>query len=374
MRDIKKRKILKLLPLSILGSLYACNRDTNVKNSNTKDLTEEKIHLKMVTSFPKNLPGSDIPAQRLANKIQTMSQGQIRIKHYAAGELVPALEVFDAVSSGTIECGVSAPFYWGSKHKAIPFFCSVPGGMTAREIFSWLIHFDGQELWDNLYSSFNLKGLPMGETGTTMGGWYNKEINKITDFSGIKMRIPGLGAEVASRLGVTALNVPGNEVINSLKLGIIDAAEWAGPWPDRAMGFHKVAKYYYGPGIHEPSTLNEFIINKNIWESLPLNLQEIIKNACYSNYIEGLSESFSNNARTLKLLKNESNIKIRNFSNKIVKEMLKVSYDVVKENTKINSDYRTIFNSWRSTIQLFNDYHNYSEKKYLDYRIGAFKG
>ena len=371
MTDKTKRKILKYLPISIFGSLYGCksqNKDVLKKNNAPKEI----INLKMVTSFPRNLPGADLPAQKLAKKINIMSSGEINIKHYAAGELVPALEVFDAVSNGVVDCGVSAPFYWSSKNNAIPFFCSIPGGMTARELFSWLTQFKGQELWDNLYSSFNLKGFPMGETGTTMGGWFNKEINEIKDFKGIKMRIPGLGGEVINRLGGTAINIPGNEVINSLKLGIIDAAEWAGPWPDIAMGFHKVTKYYYGPGVHEPSTLNEFIINKKTWDKLSLRLKIIIQNACYANYIEGLSESFSNNARSLEILINKKDIIIRNYPEEVIYKMLKLSYEIVKEKTKEEKEYAEIYESWINAIKLFSKYHNYSENKYLNYRKNFF--
>ena len=151
--------------------------------------------------------------------------------------------------------------------------------MTAKEIFIWLKHGKGQSLWDNLYSKYNLKGFPAGNTGTTMGGWFNKEINTLDDFQGLKMRIPGLGGEIINRLGGISVNLSGGEVISSLKLGAIDAAEWAGPWPDTIMGFHKVAKYYYGPGIHEPNTLCEFMINKKIWDKLPEEYKIIIENA-----------------------------------------------------------------------------------------------
>ena len=240
--------------------------------------------------------------------------------------------------------------------------------MTSNEMISWLLQFQGQKLWDKLYYKFNLKGFPMGETGTTMGGWYNKKIKNIEDFKGIKMRVPGLGGEVFSRLGATVLNMPGNEVVNALKLGVIDAAEWAGAWPDMAMGFHKVAKYYYGPGIHEPSTLNEFIINFGVWNSLTHEFKEIIKNACYANYLEGVSESFSKNAIALRKLKKNKNIQIANFPKEVVKEMLKLSNYIIADNTKNSQDYENIFKSWSETIKLFNSYNNFSEKKYLDYR------
>ena len=176
--DNKKRHLLKnLLFLSPAAYLAACD-STNEQSKISSDKFP-KIKLKMVTSFPKNLPDTDLPAQRLAKKIEQMSLGKIKITHYAAGELVPAFQVFDAVREQVADCAYTAPIYWISKDKAISFFGCIPGGMTAKEIFLWLKHGKGQELWDNLYSKYNLKGFPAGNTGTTMGGWYNKEINNL---------------------------------------------------------------------------------------------------------------------------------------------------------------------------------------------------
>ena len=364
-----KRNLLKNIALfSSTVFLANCNDKgeyvTNLSNSKFPN-----IKLKMVTSFPRNLPGADIPAQRLAKKIKTMSQGKIEIVHYAAGELVPAFEVFDAVRENIVDCAYTAPQYWISKNKAIPFFCCIPGGMTSKEIFVWLSQGEGQNLWDELYDLFNLKGFPAGDTGTTMGGWFNKEIKSTADFKGLKMRMPGLGAEVINRMGAVSVNLSGGEVINSLKLGILDAAEWAGPWPDMTMGFHKVAKYYYGPGIHEPSTLCEFMINKKLWNSFPLEYKEIIKNASYANYIEVLSEYFYKNAKTLNILKNEHNIQIGNYSYEIVEKFFKHSKEIIEENVKNDLIYKKIYDDWKEAISVFNQYHKYSDNEYLKLRL-----
>ena len=366
--DNKKRYFLKnLLFLSPAAYLAACD-SANEKSKISSDKFP-KIKLKMVTSFPKNLPDTDLPAQRLAKKIEQMSLGKIKITHYAAGELVPAFQVFDAVREQVADCAYTAPIYWVSKDKAISFFGCIPGGMTAKEIFLWLKHGKGQKLWDNLYSKYNLKGFPAGNTGTTMGGWYNKEINNLNDFQGLKMRIPGLGGEIINRLGGISVNMSGGEVINSLKLGAIDAAEWAGPWPDTIMGFHKVAKYYYGPGMHEPHTLCEFMINKKIWESLPEEYKIIIENASYASYLEVLTEYFYKNAQALRLIKKEKNVNVRSFSSEIVEMFFKHSEDIVEENSKDSEEYKNIYKSWQENIEVFNEYHQYSDNAYMKLRL-----
>ncbi len=365
---IKRNSIKTLLAIAISGALgYKSSGAEETQKANTKN--KNKIKLRMVTSFPKNLPGADIPAQRLAYKINSMSDGLIEVKHYGAGELVPAFEVFDAVSNGVVDCGVSAPYYWMSKNSAMPFFCSIPGGMTSNEIFVWLNQSNGQELWDRLYAKYNLKGFSIGNTGTTMGGWFKKPVTAISDFRGLKMRIPGLGGEVLNRLGGIAVNIPGGEVVNSLKLGVIDAAEWAGPWPDTIMGFHKVAKYYYGPGIHEPSTLIEFMINKKIWESFDNSTRDIITNACHANYIEGIAESFFNNAKTLDVIRNKKNVEVGSYSKEITNEMFNIANKILDDKAKNNKEYSDILSSYRKNIKLFNKFHLYSDQEFLNLRI-----
>ena len=370
MINFNKRNTLgKIAFFSTAGFLTACNNNLKEKSEKIKTKNFPEIKLKMVTSFPRNLPGADIPAQRLVKKIKQMSLGKINIVHYAAGELVPAFEVFDAVREKKADCAYTAPLYWVSKNKAIPFFCCIPGGMTSKEIFVWLSQGNGQNLWNELYDNFNLISFPAGDTGTTMGGWFNKEIKSPDDFKGLKMRMPGLGAEVINRMGAISVNLSGGEVINSLRLGALDAAEWAGPWPDMTMGFHKVAKFYYGPGIHEPSTLNEFMINKKIWRQLPSEYKEIIKNASYANYIEVLSEYFYKNAIALPILKNKYNIKIQQYSPEIVETFFFHSNSIVKENIKNSKIYKKIYDDWRQTIAIFNEYHRYSDNEYLKIRL-----
>ncbi len=363
-----RRNIIKNTLLLSPAMLLASCQKNNKKNTNSLDKLPE-LNLNMVTSFPKNLPGTDIPAQKLAKNIENMSLGKIKINHHAAGELVPAFEVFDAVREGIADCAFSAPQYWISKNKAISFFGCVPGGMTSKEMFVWLNQGNGQKLWDELYGKYNLKAFPAGDTGTTMGGWFKKKIDTLDDFNGLKMRIPGLGGELINRIGGVSVNLSGGEVISSLKLGVLDAAEWAGPWPDMIMGFHKVAKYYYGPGIHEPNTVCEFMINKNLWENLPNEYQLIIKNASYASYIEVLSEYFFNNAKALKILQNQHKIEINHYPNEVIKKLFDLSKNIIEDNIKNDPIYNDIYKDWAQTINLFNEYHKFSDIKYMSLRL-----
>ena len=203
---------------------------------------------RMVTTWPKNLPGLGTAPERMAENIRTMSQGRLNIKVYGAGEVVPALEVFEAVSQGTVQMGHGAAYYWRGKVPIAQFFTAVPFGLTAQEMNGWLLHGGGMELWRELYARYNLVPIPGGNTGVQMAGWFNREINSLDDFKGLKMRIPGMGGEVFERAGGTAINLPGGEIFTSMQTGVIDATEWVGPYNDLAFGLHQVARYYYYPG------------------------------------------------------------------------------------------------------------------------------
>ena len=188
-------------------------------------------------TWQKSLPGLGTGAVRLANRITALSEGRLEVKPYGSGELVPAFGVFDAVAQGTAEMAHAAPYYWLNKNRASAFFCTVPGGLTAQEQNTWLYFGGGQKLWDELYSGFGLKSFPAGNTGSQMGGWFNREINQVEDLKGLKMRIPGLGGEVLNRLGGSSQTIPSQELFTAMQSGVIDALEWVGPWNDMALDF-----------------------------------------------------------------------------------------------------------------------------------------
>ena len=301
---------------------------------------------KMVTCWPKNFPGVGTGAQHLADLIGSMSGGRLQIKLFAAGELVPAFEVFDAVREGTAECGHSVAYYWIAKNKSLAFFGAVPSGLTELEHLSWLKHGGGQELWDEIYNDFGLRAFPAGSTGVQMGGWFKKEINSLSDFKGLKYRIPGLAAEVINRMGATAVNTPGGEIMPALQSGVIDAAEWVGPWNDLTFGFHKVAKHYYGPGFQEGGGSSEFMLNLDAWNKLPKDLQDIVYAASTTIHNELRAEYFAKNAGSLPVLLQEHGVQLHSFPNDVTLAMHRLANDVVAETASEGEINRRVYESW----------------------------
>jgi len=221
-------------------------------------------------------PGSPTYFCELVDK---MSGGRLKIQHFAAGELIPALEGFDAVSSGTVEMNAANSYFWAGKVPAAQFFTCVPFGLNFQGQNAWIYHGGGLQLWEELYAPFNLVPMPLGNTGVQMSGWFRKPIEKVEDFKGLKMRIPGLAGKVYAQLGVDVKLLPGGEIFPALERGVIDAAEFVGPYQDRRLGLQKAAKYYYTTGWHEPNNVTELIVNKGAWDSLPADLQEIVRAA-----------------------------------------------------------------------------------------------
>ena len=232
---------------------------------------------KLITTWPKNFPGLGYAPETFARYVEEMSGGRLSVRVYGAGEIVPAMEVFDAVSQGVVDVGHGAAYYWKGKIPASVFFTSVPFGMTAQEMNGWLHYGGGLELWEEVYAPYNLVPMTGGSTGVQMAGWFNKELKSIDDLKGLKMRIPGLAGEVFAAAGGTAVTIAGGELYTSMQTGVIDALEWVGPYNDRSLGFHEVASYYYFPGWHEPGAMLEFIVNRDSLDALPDDLQAIVR-------------------------------------------------------------------------------------------------
>ena len=287
------------------------------------------IKWKMVTSWPKNFPGLGTGANFLAKTINEMSGGRLKVKVYGANEIVPALEVFDAVSRGTAQMGHSGAYYWKGKHPATQFFTSVPFGLTAQEMNGWLYHGGGMKLWEELYDKFNLIPNAAGNTGVQMGGWFNKEINSVSDLKGLKMRIPGMGGEVLKQAGGTPVTLPGGEIYTSMQSGAIDATEWVGPYNDMAFGLYKVAKFYYHPGWHEPGSTMEAMINKDAFNELPGDLQKIVRAACRVANQDMLADYTAKNNQALQTLISKHKVEMRQYPDDVIKKLHALSTDVV---------------------------------------------
>ncbi len=300
---------------------------------------------KMVTAWPRNFPGLGSNANLLAKMITDMSGGRIKVKVYGAGEMVPAFEVFDAVSKGTAEMGHAGAYYWKGKSEAVQFFSAVPFGLNAQEMNAWLYYGGGHELWKELYKPFGIIPAPTGNSGVQMAGWFNKEINALDDLKGLKMRIPGLGGEVLRRAGGTTVNMPGGELFTSLQSGTLDATEWVGPYNDLAFGFYKVAKYYYYPGWHEPGSTMEALINEKAFNQLPKDLQHIVMTACKAANMDMISEYTARNNQALDTLVNKHNVKLMPLPDQVIKTLREISEEVVSEVATKSAEAEKIYRS-----------------------------
>ena len=348
LKKISRRKILQATSLvAAAGLISACNNGGSPdKPAESTKTIKKKREWKMVTTWPKNFPGLGTGAQRIADNITNMSDGRLTVKLFAAGELVPAFECFDAVRENKAQMFHATPYYWINKNKSMPFFGGVPGGVTAQEHNAWINYAGGQNLWDEMYAQFGLKPFMGGNSGTQMGGWFLKEINSVEDFKGLKMRIPGLAAEVLNRMGGTAVALPGGEIMPALQSGAIDATEWVGPWNDLAFGFHKITKFYYGPGFHEPSSALECSINLEAFNELDNDLKSIIKNACEAENTRMISEFTAANIDAQEKLVKEHGVIIRNFPKDVFNLMMSLSKDVVSETAAEGKLNKKIYESW----------------------------
>jgi TRAP-type mannitol/chloroaromatic compound transport system substrate-binding protein len=323
---------------------------------------------KMITTWPKNLPGLGTAPENLAKKLRAMSNGRLDIKVYGAGELVGALEVFDAVSQGTAQMGHGAAYYWRGKIPAAAFFATVPFGMNAQEMNGWLHYGGGLELWRELYAPFNLVPFAAGNSGVQMAGWFNKEINSVDDLQGLKMRIPGLGGEVLARAGGTPVVLPGGEIFTALQTGVIDATEWVGPYNDLAFSLHTAAKYYYYPGWQEPGPTLEAMVNKEAWDSLPEDLQAMIEVATRAINDDMLSEFTARNNAALVTLFEEHGVQLRRLPDDVLLKLKAISKEVVAEAGEENELAGRIHDSYTNFQSDVSKYHRISEQAYLNAR------
>jgi TRAP-type mannitol/chloroaromatic compound transport system substrate-binding protein len=302
--------------------------------------------LKMVTTWPKTLPGLASGAERVAQSITALSGERLTVKVFGAGELVGAFESFDAVSSGLADMYHASEIAWDSRSAAFPYFCNVPFGFTAAEIDSWVYFGGGQALWDELSAGFGLKPFLCGNTGPQMGGWFTKEISSIDSYKGLRYRMPGLGGEVLRRLGAVVVNLPGGEIIPSLRSGAIDASEFVGPWNDMALGLHKAAKYYYYPGFHEPGAALSLAVNKKLWDGLGTTERNVVETAAAAENNRSLAEFTANNAIALQQIANDPAIEVRKLDDSILQALGKLSGEVLYETSRKDDLTRRVYDSF----------------------------
>ncbi len=330
---------------------------------------QQSFSWKMTSAYGKGSPfymegpGS---ATDLAKRIEAMSGGRLRIQVYGAGELIPALEGFDAVRAGTVEMNHANSYFWTGKTFAAQYFCAVPFGLDFQGVNGWLYHGGGQQLWNEVYAPFGLVAMPCGNTGVQMTGWFKKEIKSVADFKGLKMRIPGLAGRVYAQLGVDVKLLPGGEIFPALERGVIDAAEFVGPFQDRKLGLHKAAKYYYTTGWHETATVSELLVNKAAWEKLPKDLQAIVENAAAACNVISDAWCHGTNAEAMQdLIKNQGVI-AGPLPDDVVAKLRAVTTQILSESAAKDPMTKKVHDSYMAYLAGYKLWSGYSEKPYFD--------
>jgi TRAP-type mannitol/chloroaromatic compound transport system substrate-binding protein len=300
-------------------------------------IAQARVEMNIVSSWPRDFPVFGTSAQRHAARIQELSEGRIVTTYYAAGERVGPFDVFDEVASGNSQAYNSADYYWKGKHPAFAYFTSIPFGMTNLEWNAWIGVKGGQDLWDEVAAPFGIKSIPCGATGSQMGGWFNKEINSADDLKGLKMRMPGLGGDVLSKLGASPVALPPGQIYENLVAGTIDATEWAGPYNDYFMKLYEAANYYYWPGFHEPGGSLCLGLNKTWWEGLSAIDRQIILAACKEEHARTYEDVIANNGAYLDRMVRENGVEVRGFSNDVYDRFYE-GWQAVAEETRQHSE------------------------------------
>jgi TRAP-type mannitol/chloroaromatic compound transport system substrate-binding protein len=375
---MERRDFLRKAGLAATGAVAAaaglagCGQEKKEEAKGPAVQPKKTYEWKMVTTWPPNLPVLQTGAERFAKRVGEATGGQLKIEVFAGGELVPPLGVFDAVSEGTVECGSGASYYWAGKVPAAQWFAAVPFGFNAQGINAWFYSGGGLQLWEEVYAPFNVIPRPQGNTGVQMGGWFRKDMNTIDDYKGLKMRIPGLGGKVISKAGGTVVLLPGGEIFTSLERGVIDATEWVGPMHDLRMGFYKAAKNYYYPGWHEPGTCLEVMFNKKAYESLPLEIQQILDAVAAETNMWSLSEFEAGNGAALQTLISEHNVNLVRFPDQLMDDLRKLSVETLEEEAEKDPMSRKVhdaFKKFKAQVGVWgavseNAYYNVIADKY----------
>lgn len=357
--SIDRRKFLK-------GAAIATAAST-VFSPHAFAQSSPRIRWRCASSFPKSLDTLHGGMTFIAKRVSDMTDGKFRIRGYEGGELVPGLQVLDAVQQGTVQCGYTAGYYYVGKNPALGFSTGVPFGLSSTEHISWLFHGGGMKLIRDVYDDFGVTNFPAATTGGQMGGWFKKEVNKASDLKGLKIRIPGLGGQVMKRMGANAQVLPGGEIYLALDRGSIDAAEWVGPYDDEKLGLYKAAKYYYYPGWWEPNAAIDFLVNNKEFKKLPKAYQEILAAACAEAYGNVLAEYDAKNQAALQRLRKQGT-QLRRYSNDIMKAAYASTQALHKDNSAKSKTYKKIYQQWNDFRRNVRAWHNINEKPNLDFK------
>ena len=330
------------------------------------------INWRLASSFPKSLDTIYGAAEVMAKRVSALTDGKFNIRVFPGGELVPALQVMDAVQAATVEMGHSASYYYFGKDATFAFDTAVPFGLTARQQTAWIDQGGGRQLLRDFFAEYGIVNFMGGNTGCQMGGWFRREVKTPQDLHGLKMRVGGFAGRVMQKLGVVPQQIAGGDIYPALEKGTIDAAEWIGPYDDEKLGFNKVAPFYYTPGWWEPSAQLSFYINKKEWDKLPKEYQAALEVATYEAHIAMQAMYDARNPTALaRLMKN--GVKLRNFSKPILDACYEAAQEVIEEEASKNAKFKKVLEPWRRFHQDQNTWYSVAESPVQSYLIGRRK-
>lgn len=334
--------------------------------------SQPQLRWRMVTSYPKSLDTLDGGCRLLAKLVSELTDGRFDIQVFAGGEVVPALAVLDAVQNGTVEMGHTASYYYVGKDPAFSFDTSVPFGLNTRQHNAWMLQGGGAALMDELFSTYNVKAIPAGNTGAQMAGWFRKEIGSVDDLKGLKFRTGGLVGRVMAKLGVVVQQIAAGDLYPALERGTIDAAEWVGPHDDERLGLQKVARYYYAPGWAEGSAQVSLYIGRERFESLPPAYKAAVTQACAAVNSWMLAKYDNDNPAALRRLV-AGGAQIRLFSREVLTAAFDAAEQVYAEINAANPRFKKIYESWnayRREESLWFRVNELQFDSYMAYRLG----
>jgi len=304
------------------------------------------VRWRLASSFPKSLDTIYGTAETLSKRIAALTGGKFQIRVFAAGELVPGLQVLDAVGNGTAECGHSAGYYYVGKNLALAFDATVPFGLTARQQNAWMYAGGGLDALRALYPKYNVIQFPGGNTGAQMGGWFRKPLKSLADLQGLKMRIPGIGGQIWAKLGAVPQTLPGGDIYPALERGAIDAAEWVGPYDDEKLGFHKIARHYYYPGWWEGGPQLSYYVNLNAWKALPeIYRQAFEVAAAEANQLMLAQYDAKNPPALLRLV--GAGVNLHPFPKDVMLAARRATFELYEAEARTNPDFAAIYRLWK---------------------------
>ena len=330
--------------------------------------SQPELKWRLASSFPKSLDTLFGGTEQMAKRVAEATDNKFQIRVFAAGEIVPGLQVLDAVQNGTVEMCHTAAYYFVGKDPTFALDCAVPFGLNTRQQNAWFWHGGGAALLREFYKGYDCYNIPTGNTGTQMGGWFRKEIKTVKDLEGLKFRIGGFAGQVLTKLGVVPQQIAGGDIYPALEKGTIDAAEWVGPYDDEKLGFNKVAKYYYYPGWWEGGAQLSTLINTNQWNSLPAGYKTILETACAEagQWITGKYDA--QNPDALKRLL-AGGAQLRGFSQEIMDASYKAAQELYAETVAKNEKFKKVYEPYKKFLDEEYEWFQVAENTYDNFMI-----